>query len=241
MLPENFELRIAAAQEAAELRAAPRRFDLSDIEIREDGDTLQFIGHAAVFDRLSEDLGGFRERIKRGAFRRALDASPDVRFLINHEGLPLARTTNGTLELREDPKGLRVYAELAPIQASRDLAVLVRRGDVSQMSFAFSVDSESIKYSMENDEVVREIQPDGMRGLFDVSAVTYPAYPQTDGKMRSVDPELDSPDAPELDGVADATERAIPASVDEQAEQDEPTVAPLAVYQRRLAQRAAAL
>jgi HK97 family phage prohead protease len=121
---------------------------MADMEVREDGERLIFQGHAAVFDRLSEDLGGFRERIQRGAFRKVLDANPDVRFLVNHDsmsatGLPLARTTNNTLELREDPKGLRVYAELAPTTLAKDLRVLVKRGDVDQMSFGFSMRDEN--------------------------------------------------------------------------------------------------
>jgi HK97 family phage prohead protease len=168
---------------------------MADMEVREDGERLIFQGHAAVFDRLSEDLGGFRERIQRGAFRKVLDASPDVRFLVNHDsmsatGLPLARTTNNTLELREDPKGLRVYAELAPTTLAKDLRVLVKRGDVDQMSFGFSMRDQNGELSG------KDVWTEGDTGLertvvsfgrlFDVSPVVFPAYQQTDASMRAL-------------------------------------------------------
>jgi uncharacterized protein len=167
----------------------------ASLELRADGDDRdEFIlsGHAAVFDRLSEDLGGFRERIKRGAFRRALDEHQDVRLLINHDGLPLARTRSGTLELREDPRGLFAYAKVPATERTRELRVLMQRGDIDQMSFAFSLaaDGSGEEWKQDADglitrDVVRVEQ------LYDASVVTYPAYPQTDASMRSVDINLD--------------------------------------------------
>lgn len=170
-----------------ELRQPPRRQATFDtVELREDDDgKIVFVGHAAVFDRLSDDLGGFRERIQRGAFRKVLDADADVRFLFNHNADNiLARTSSGTMELREDPKGLRVYAELAPTTLGRDLKVLVQRGDVSQMSFAFRVypDGKDV-WQEEDGELIRTIV--SFSDLLDVGAVTYPAYPQTDAGIRS--------------------------------------------------------
>jgi HK97 family phage prohead protease len=163
-----------------------RLADLDNVEIRDAGKSLEFIGHAAVFDRLSEDLGGFKERILRGAFRKVLDTNPDVRFLnLDHAGLPLARTSSGTMELREDPTGLRVYAELAPIQASRDLKVLIQRRDLSQMSFGFSMGETGAEvWTDEDGQIVRTIVSFG--GLYDVCPVTFPAYIQTDASMRSL-------------------------------------------------------
>lgn len=156
---------------------------LSEIELRADSDKLIFQGHAAIFDRLSEDLGGFRERIQRGAFRKVLDRNPDVRLLFNHNpDHVLARTTNGSLELREDPKGLRVYAELAQTTLAKDLRVLIQRGDVSGMSFGFRVDTDV--WNEEDDgELIRTIV--SFSDLFDVGPVTFPAYVQTDASMRS--------------------------------------------------------
>lgn len=160
-----------------------REVGLSEIELREEDDKLIFVGHASVFDRLSEDLGGFRERIQRGAFRKVLDANPDVRFLFNHDANHvMARTKAGTMELREDPKGLRVYAELAPTTMAKDLRILVKRGDVDGMSFAFSVDKDV--WADEDGELTRTIV--SFRELFDVGPVVYPAYQQTDASMRAL-------------------------------------------------------
>ena len=173
---------------------------LNDTELTEDRDngdgSITFVGHAAVFDRLSEDLGGFRERIQRGAFRKVLDTNPDVRFLLNHnDDIVMARTKSGTMELSEDPRGLRVYAKLAPTQAAQDLRVLIKRGDIDQMSFGFTMrDGGKDVWSEEDGGMVRTIVAFG--GLLDVSAVAFPAYPQTDATVRSVaGANLEDPEA----------------------------------------------
>lgn len=151
-------------------------------------------GHAAVFDRLSEDLGGFRERIARGAFRKVLTRSPDVRLLINHNSdLILARTASGTLTLREDPRGLFISGEAGDTSYARDLRVAMQRGDVSQCSFAFTVGSETWAIEKVGGEDVNVATIREIRDLFDVSVVTVPAYPQTDATIRSrVEAEQDA-------------------------------------------------
>src|SRR4051794_27693660 len=94
-------------------------------ESRTKNGTLTLTGYAAVYDSLSEDIG-FVERLARNCFAPALKRRDlDVRLLVNHDGLPLARTTNGTLRLSEDSRGLRVEADLADTQAARDLKVLL--------------------------------------------------------------------------------------------------------------------
>lgn len=189
-LPTAVDSRIQTLQarvHAGERRALSRRtVDADQIELRDEGDKLTFIGHAAVFDRLSEDLGGFKERIQRGAFRKVLDANADVRFLFNHNSdTILARTASGTMELREDPKGLRVYAELAPTTFGKDLRVLIKRGDVSQMSFGFRVQPDGKDHWEERDgDVIRTIISFGE--LLDVGPVTFAAYSQTDASMRAL-------------------------------------------------------
>lgn len=139
---------------------------------------LVFRGHATVFDQLSHDLGGFRERVQRGAFRKVLDANADVAALINHDpNLVLARTRPGTLQLREDPRGLHAWIDAADTTYARDLRVSVDRGDVDSMSFGFTVRSD--KWTKDTDgQVIRTITEIG--DLLDVSVVTFPAYPQTD-------------------------------------------------------------
>lgn len=172
------------------------RADVTDVEIREDEESgdFTFTGHAAVFDRLSEDLGGrgysFKEQIQRGAFRKALDEDQDVVLLFDHEGMPLARTSAKTMELREDPRGLYTYAKVAPTSLARDLKLAMERGNVTQMSFAFTVAEDKWEEHTDEDgdtEAIRTVVK--VDRLFDVSAVSQPAYPQTDAQMRSSDLE----------------------------------------------------
>jgi HK97 family phage prohead protease len=153
--------------------------------------TLQ--GHAAVFNSLSDDLGGFRELIEPGAFRVALRGNPDVRFLVNHDSnRVLARTTaqvdgKPSLELREDKTGLHVWAVVQPRGWVDDLAVEMTGGLLDQMSFAFTIRAGGDDWAVTEDgTVVRTIRADGVEELFDVSVVTYPAYPQTDAGVREL-------------------------------------------------------
>jgi HK97 family phage prohead protease len=156
-----------------------RTFVVRDVEARaaEDG-TLRLSGYAAVFNESSVPLP-FKETIAPGAFRKTLTETPDVRLLVNHEGLPLARTKNGTLTLSEDSKGLYFTADLANTSDARDIHELVARGDVDQMSFAFRVIRQ--KWSEDRSRrVLTEVSlSDG-----DVSVVTYPAYPTTNVEAR---------------------------------------------------------
>jgi HK97 family phage prohead protease len=169
-------------------------FPLDELEWRDSGDpekanetTLR--GHAAVFNRLSDDLGGFRELLEPGAFRAALRKQPDVRLLFNHDpNQVLARTASGTLELREDKTGLHVFARVDRNDADVEkLRVKMQRGDIDQMSFAFTLGEGGDDWAVTDDgAVVRTIRADGVNELFDTSVVTYPAYPQTDVNMRSL-------------------------------------------------------
>lgn len=137
-------------------------------------------GHAAVFDRLSLDLGGFRERIAPGAFTAVLDRNPDVHLLVNHDlSRPLARTRSPKfgLELREDPRGLHFYANVAPTSYAEDLSILMDAGVVDQASFAFTVERD--EWEIDADErVTRTILE--VADLYDVTITAQGAYPQTD-------------------------------------------------------------
>lgn len=184
------ELHEARAEQIAEIREVaerlegePRRAGILDVEVRAKSDGgFQFAGTAAVFDQLSEDLGGFREMIKRGAFKGVLE--DDVRFLYNHNpDYVLARSTSGTLQLEEKPRGLVVEADAASVSYAEDLRVLLERGDVSQMSFAFRV-AEDSWFEDEEGNLIRTIHK--LERLFDVSVVTYPAYPQTQAGLRAL-------------------------------------------------------
>ena len=156
-----------------------RTFTVQDVEARqaEDG-TMRLRGYAAVFNDASVPLP-FKETIAPGAFRKTLSETPDVRLLINHEGLPLARTKNGTLTLSEDGRGLFMDAVIADTTEGRDLYKLVERGDVDQMSFAFRV----IRQKWSEDRSTRTLTEVSLADG-DVSVVTYPAYPTTSVEAR---------------------------------------------------------
>ena len=152
--------------------------------IRAEGDDGggQIEGHAAVFDQLSVDLGGFREKIAPGAFAASIK-DDDVRALWNHDSnLVLGRNTAGTLTMSEDKEGLSIGIDPPDTQAGRDALVSIERGDVSEMSFGFRVQEESWEDEGDPDKIptrtLEKVQ------LLDVSPVTYPAYPQTAVDVR---------------------------------------------------------
>ena len=157
---------------------------MGTIEVREsDGDEMTLEGYAAVYNS-ETDLGHFREVIKPGAFDDVLDN--DVRALINHDpNLILGRTTNGTLELSVDERGLKYRVKLGDQQYAKDFYESVKRGDISQSSFAFTIDQQS----WNEERTVRSV--DKVRQLLDVSPVTYPAYAAATVQARDQQLELD--------------------------------------------------
>jgi len=170
----------AEADSRSKVKKIERRtFTVQDVEARqaEDG-TMRLRGYAAVFNDPSVPMP-FIETIAPGAFRKTLDETPDVRLLINHEGLPLARTKNGTLTLTEDERGLFMDAVIADTNEGRDLYKLVERGDVDQMSFAFRVIRQKYNEDRSQRTLTEVSLADG-----DVSVVTYPAYPTTSVEAR---------------------------------------------------------
>ena len=160
------------------------------VEKRAEGSAV-IVGHAAVFDQLSEDLGGFREKIAPGAFAETLKAGDDVRALFNHNAdYILGRTRSGTLRLEENMHGLAIEIDAPDTQFARDLVLApMERGDISQMSFAMAVQGQSWD-ELPDGSWIRTITK--VR-LYDVSPVTYPAYPQTDVQLarRSLDAALE--------------------------------------------------
>lgn len=178
-----------------ERRTAP----LTDIDIQESSGEIRFVGYAATFDQESHDLGGFREVIKRGAFRQALrEDRGDIFFLgLEHnDKQPMARTSvrsgRGRLELREDAKGLRTEAHLVNTSAARDLKELVDAGVVADMSYGFRM-REPGERRVRGEQTV-EPHPEGgilrtiksFWRLLDVTPAVGPAYPGTSASMRSL-------------------------------------------------------
>lgn len=156
--------------------------------VREDGPT-RIVGYAAVFNRASENLGGFVEVINPGAFHKALRKS-DVRALWNHDpNYVLGRESAKTLRLTEDNSGL--YMEVIPpdTQLIRDMVLApIERGDVKEQSFGFLVAPNGDKWdeSREGSKIPKRTILEVSK-LFDVSPVTFPAYPDTKVALRSLE------------------------------------------------------
>lgn len=166
-----------------------RVFNLTTIEVREgDGAAAPTIdGYGAVYDSPSEDLGGFVEIIERGFFDGAL--GDDVVSLWNHnDDKPLGRTTAGTLAISSDEHGLHTRTSPPDTTWGRDALVSIRRGDVRHMSFAFRTRFDGDKWEKRDDgTIVRRLLPGGCARLYDVSPVTFPAYPATQVSARALD------------------------------------------------------
>jgi HK97 family phage prohead protease len=152
-------------------------------EVRDDATAPRLSGYAAVFNQRANIAGLFDEEILPGAFTEAIGRD-DVRALFNHDGnFVLGRSSSGTLRLVQDDHGLRYEVDPPDTTWARDLLVTVRRGDVSQSSFAFGVDEEEWDYS-NRAMPLRKIK--AVR-LYDVSPVTYPAYDGTEVSARCRD------------------------------------------------------
>ena len=163
--------------------ATAERITMStEVRAMDSGDAMMRIGgYAATFNNEATGLN-FREVIAPGAFTTALVGDEPVFLLVNHDtdGIPLASTKSGTLRLSQDEIGLRFEADLDPENPkAQELASAIRRGDMTKMSFAFTVSPEG------------QMKEDGLRTItqfekiYEVSAVTWPAYDATDLGMRS--------------------------------------------------------
>lgn len=156
-------------------------------EVKVDGKTfVEVSGCASAYERgyaMWDGFGPYTEVVALGAGAKTLAASPDVSFLVNHKGLTMARTANGTLTLAEDEAGLQSVARLNPKRTDcADLIEAIRDGDVTEMSFAFRIVEGT--WSPDYTEYrITEYNID--RG--DVSAVNYGANPHTSIEARSAE------------------------------------------------------
>ena len=119
----------------------------------------------------------YQEKISRDALAGA--DMGDVIFLYNHEGMVFARQSNGTLELSSDDRGLHVRADLGSTEDSRRMYESIKAGLVTQMSWAFTINAE------EYDERTHTRTISSVKKVYDVSAVSIPANPNTDISARS--------------------------------------------------------
>ncbi|MEU0716833.1 HK97 family phage prohead protease [Streptomyces lavendulocolor] len=166
------------------------------LQVRADGDAAPgFTGHAAVFNSRTA-IGnpltwGFYEEIAPGAFSKTLDEG-DARFLVDHDTrMVVSRVSAGSLRLVQDQLGLAVDADLdAELSYVRDLVTNLRNGNITGMSFGFQTvkdDWQTVEIETKDGDtaeaelrVIREVK------LYEVSAVTFPAYEDTDAGLRSV-------------------------------------------------------
>lgn len=152
-----------------------------------DPDTLTLTGYASVFEKPypiygGRESGGFDETIVRGAFDKTLAEKPDLHLLVNHEGMPLARTKSGTLDLSVDDTGLKVVARLDRSDPDvQRLEPKMNRGDMDEMSFAFRVKRQE----WDEDYVDRKITEVSLH-KGDVSVVNFGANPATSASLRSL-------------------------------------------------------
>lgn len=158
-----------------------RRTVTEVVEFREEGEDKYFEGHAFVYGAVA-DLGGFTEEIARGAADSVLN--DDVRGLLNHSpDMVLGRNKSGTMQLVSDEKGLRYKIKYNPNDPDHVRAMeKVKRGDISQSSFAFTTKDD--KWEVRNGKDHRTVTK--LKRLIDVSMVTYPAYNNTSVAARSL-------------------------------------------------------
>lgn len=177
-----------------EFRVATETWPEETIELRAEGDGMTFSGYAAVFNSRSEDLGGFRETIRAGAFDKTLREKRAVKMFLNHNTDIVLGSTRSNLTLEPDDRGLLATAKLPETTAGRDTATLVRDKIIDSMSFGFQVVKDSWTEDLSHRELI-EIR------LFEVSPVTgWPAYPATSASVRELAEEIDA----EPDELAEA-------------------------------------
>lgn len=160
------------------------------LELRGEGDEKRLAGYAAVFNSMSEEIWGFYERLEPGAFKETLaSAEVDVRYLFNHDanyvlGRYRGNQAENSLILREDSRGLYAEVVMPDTNQARDVYTMIKEGLVDAMSFAFRVVAEEWPTGEKHNglpvRVIKKCE------LFDVSAVTYPAYPATSVHSRTI-------------------------------------------------------
>ncbi len=176
-------------QELLEGTTERRDFRVEGLEVRETSDGgIRFSGYPSVTETFYE-VGDFQEKLARNAFKRTLGEKPDVPLLVNHTGIPLARTSSGTLALVEDARGLKAEADLDPSDPNvQAILPAMRRGDITEMSFAFRATEQ--EWSEDRSQrVIRSVNLH--RG--DVSIVTMGANSHTTAEVsiRSEDGEYE--------------------------------------------------
>jgi uncharacterized protein len=175
----------AQIQQESKPMKQEQRYYSSEVSIRTINGRPHLCGLACPYGRVGRDLGGFREVVKRGAFRKVLQKDPDVFMLYNHKSdAILGRTKSRTLSLRDTDEGLAFDVELPNTQLGMDIAELCSRQDIGECSYGFVADPEDSDWDdnvdvMDEDEdrkvrcTLRTLK--NFRALTDVSLVATPA------------------------------------------------------------------
>ena len=178
-----------------ELRVISLPLD-APLELREhdDGTPPTITGYTAIYNdevEINSFFGKFREVIRPGFFTRAINERQDVRALYNHDSnFLLGRTSSGTLNLKEDSKGLFVEISPPDTQSARDLITSIKRRDVTGMSFAFTIKKLRWTENRDEDEEGDDEETDlrellEINTLFDVGPVVYPVYESTTAETKA--------------------------------------------------------
>lgn len=170
-----------------EIRREIRAFKGLEIREAKEGTVGTLTGYAALFDVRSEVMYDFVEVIKPGAFAKSLASGADVRALAHHSvDRIIGRRSANTLRISEDAKGLAVEIDLPDTTDGRDLAVSVRRGDLTGMSFGFQAIDDRWTWEQQDGAPKLYIRELLEVDLFEVSVVTWPAYAETTVEARSL-------------------------------------------------------
>lgn len=193
-------------QKQAKNQVETREFQFAELRVDPSAE-WPIVGYPAVFEQLSVPLWGFREKVRRGAFSKTIREA-DVRALFNHDpNYVLGRNRSGTLQLEEDERGLMMMVKPPDASWAEDLMTSIKRKDIDQGSFVFRTRKEEWDESDPKNIVRTLVEVD----LFDVSVVTYPAYPDTNIKARGMElierlrnTDGDAPDDEEIQEMIDA-------------------------------------
>lgn len=171
-------------RETRELRVLP-----CGVEMREHEGRKLFVGRPIVYNSWSEMISGmFRERIVPGAFDECLRENPDIIACVDHNvSKLLGRTASGTLRLKNDEEGIYCEVDRPDTSYANDLAESIKRGDIRGMSFVFSVDVGGDRWGNEDGVKTRDVTK---ATLYEVSFVVFPAYPETEAAMRSLNQHI---------------------------------------------------
>ena len=185
------------------------------MNIRITNDKVIIDGYVNAVERLSKPLndrlGTFLERVKAGAFRKALERAEDVRILLNHDwSKDLGGIKDGNLELTEDAIGLRAHAEIT----DPEIVEGVRSGKISFRGWSFGFTDRDVEQGEENGVTVRNVKD---LNLYEVSLIDRSRVPAYDGTLVAVRSADDS----ERVNISDVTECDIKLRVEEQPEKND--------------------